>query len=190
MRIGLMRIGDMMRRAGAAMRSLRAFLRDTRGAATVEFVIVVPVLLMIVFSIYEAGWYMVRTTMLDRGLDMAIRDLRLGLITDPTPATIKARICTHARIIKNCEDNLILELTPFNVLNGMPSNAPVCVDRSASVQPVATYKPGVASEIMFVRACTVVDPLFPLMGFAEAMARAANGEFAIIAHSAFANEPT
>ncbi|TYO91320.1 TadE-like protein [Oceanicella actignis] len=178
------------RACGRAMARLRGGARDEAGAATVEFVIVVPVLLMIVFSIYEAGWYMVRTTMLDRGLDLAIRDLRLGLVTDPTPATIKKRICEHAQIIKDCESSLILELTPFTLSSGAPTTEPVCVDRSAGViNPPVTYTPGAPSQIMFVRACTVVGALFPLMGFAEAMARSANGEFAIIAHSAFVNEP-
>lgn len=178
-----------MRRLRAALAGLRAFARDSRGNATVEFVIVVPVLMMLVFSIYEAGWFMVRSTMLDRGLDMAIRDLRLGLIANPTHDTLKERVCEHTAIIKDCESSIILELTPFNLGTGPDLDDPVCVDRASSVEPVYTYKPGVRSEIMFVRACTVVDPLFPLMGFAAAMSRNEGGEFAIIAHSAFANEP-
>ncbi len=178
-----------MRGLRAALASLRAFAQDSRGNATVEFIIVVPVLMMLVFSIYEAGWFMVRSTMLDRGLDMAVRDLRLGLIANPTHDELKKRVCAHTTVIKNCETTLVLELTPFNLGAGPGLDSPVCVDRSSKVEPVFTYKPGIRSEIMFVRACSIVDPLFPLMGFAAAMTRNEGGEFAIIAHSAFANEP-
>jgi Flp pilus assembly protein TadG len=171
------------------VRRLRTLARDTRANATVEFVIIVPILMVIVFSIYEAGWLMVRTAMLERGVDMAIRDLRLGAIPDPTHDAIKARVCDHAIVIKDCENVLILELTPFDLTAGLPTNGAVCVDRSQEVQPVFTFDPGQRSEIMFVRACAVVEPMFPMMGLGQAMIRQPTGDYAIVAHSAFANEP-
>ncbi|MEM1301875.1 MAG: TadE family protein, partial [Pseudomonadota bacterium] len=51
--------------------------RDTEGASSIEFVVVFPAAMIIFLSTFEAGMYLTRQVFLDRGLDMAVRDIRL-----------------------------------------------------------------------------------------------------------------
>lgn len=167
---------------------LRAFAADQAGNATLEFAVLVPWLLYIIFSMGEAGTLMVRSVMLDRGLDIAVRDIRLGLPTRDSVDAIKARVCEGAFLLTNCEDSLLIELRPLNDLTAFSGQAN-CVDRTETLTPTVTYTPGSNSEIMFIRACIIVDPIFPGMGLGAMLPRDASGGYAIVAQSAFMNEP-
>ena len=70
-----------------------SFREDESAAATVEFVIVFPVIIWLVFSTLEAGWLMTQQTMLGRGLNLAVREVRIGATGEPTYASIKDSIC-------------------------------------------------------------------------------------------------
>jgi Flp pilus assembly protein TadG len=48
---------------------LLRLVRDTRGATAVEFALVLPLFLAMVFSIFEAGWLMTQTIMQDGALE-------------------------------------------------------------------------------------------------------------------------
>lgn len=170
-------------------RRVQAFVRSEAANATVEFVIIAPVLLWFVFSTFETGWLMTRKTMLDRGLNMAIRELRLGLIEDPDHAKLKARVCERTRVLRNCIASIHLELTPITVNGGIPDTKATCVDRSGEVEPVVDFSPGAREEIMFVRACLIVDPLLPGFGIGSMLSKDATGGVTLIAKSAFMNEP-
>ena len=55
--------------------------------------------------------------------------------------------------------------------------------------PVVTFNPGSRSEIMFMRACVVIDPLMPGMGLGLHLPKDTSGGFALVSYSAFVNEP-
>lgn len=169
-------------------RLLSRFRRDKSGAASVEFVIVAPVYLAIMFSMFEAGWLMTQSMMLERGLDITVRDLRLGAQTDLSHDNFKTIICNKAKILKDCQDNVLLELVPIASSADVPTTT-TCVDRASNVDPVVTFNAGKRSEIMFIRACVVIDPLMPGMGLGLHLPKDATGGFALVAYSAFVNEP-
>ncbi len=175
---------------------LKAFADDSSGNATVEFVIIAPALFWLVFSVFEAGWLMTQQTMLHRGLNMAIRDLRLGKITFGTQQEmhdqIKARVCARARILRDCSDSIHLELQAIDLAEGVPNTSPSCVDRSEdAAAPTVNFMPGQGDQdIMFVRACVIVDPLLPGMGLGAQLTTDATGGYMMVAFSAFANEPS
>jgi hypothetical protein len=171
------------------MRCLTAFGRDTSGNATMEFVVLFPFLLYMIFTIAEVGVLMTRTVMLDRGLDIAVRDLRLGLLPGATHDDIKTIICEGAFLLGECEDTVMLNLEPLTDYATFVSTGGDCVDRTSEIEPTTTFTPGAESEIMFVRACLVVDPLFPGSGIGAMLPKDASGGYRIIAKSAFMNEP-
>ena len=164
------------------------FASDTRGAASVEFVIIAPVYFALMLSTFEAGWLMTKSMMLERGLDLTIRDLRLGVYPNPTHAQFKTIICENTAIIKNCENAILLELTPIASAADIPKTT-VCRDRAEPIEPTVTFNPGSESEIMFVRACVVVDPMIPGMGMALHLPLDATGGLALASYGAFNNEP-
>ena len=170
---------------------LRAARRSEAGNATVEFVMVFPIFMMIFFQSFEAGWLMVRAKMLQRALDLTVRDLRLGHFTNPTNATISTEICSYAITIANCSTSLLVELTPVNTATwAMPSNSATCVNRAATIQPVTTVQQGVGDQMMLIRVCAIVNPLFPGTSWGLNLPLDATGGFALIATSAFVNEPS
>ncbi|HUS54390.1 MAG TPA: TadE/TadG family type IV pilus assembly protein [Thermohalobaculum sp.] len=173
--------------------SLRArlgvFGRDCSGNATLEFVIIFPFLMFMILSIAEAGILMTRVAMLDRGVDIANRDLRLGLTPGITHDGLKTKICEAAFLLGGCNDAVLLELTPLATVAGFPTGGANCIDRTSEVEPAVSFTPGVPSEIMLVRACVIVEPMFPGMGLGAMLPVDASGGYAIIVQSAFMNEP-
>ena len=168
---------------------LKRFKRDEEASATVEFVLLVPMVMWIVFSVIEAGWLSTQQTMLNRGLNLAVRDLRLGRRNNPTADDIKADICNYAGILRDCLNSLSLELVTIG--NPIGGAAAVCVDRSSPIAPVVSFEPGshIDQDIMVARACYVVDPLIPGAGFGAALPKDSTGGFHMVAFSAFMNEP-
>lgn len=179
----------MWRAVGTLRNAAVALWRDTSGTATLEFVILVPALVYVIFSIAELGVVMARSTMLDRGMSVAVRDLRLGLTPGITHDDIKDKICEAAFLLTDCRDNLLLELVPIPDITSFPSSTVTCVDRTSEIEPMTTFDPGARSEIMLIRACLVVDPLFPGVGLGAALPKDASGGYALLSRSAFMNEP-
>ena len=154
-----------------------------------EFVVLFPFLMFMLFSIAEAGVLMARTVMLERGLDIAVRDLRLGLTPGVTHDIIKGQICDAAFLLGDCEEVVLLELSPLADVANFPTGEAQCIDRTSDVDPMITFDPGTSSEIMVIRACLIVDPMFPGMGLGAMLPVDASGGYSIVMQSAFMNEP-
>lgn len=178
-----------MRLVSGAQALFRRFREDEDANATVEFVILIPAVLWIVFSVIEAGWLMTQKTMLERGLNLAIRDLRLGRRPNPTANDIKQDICNFAAILRNCNTTLTLELVKID--NPIGNASATCVDRSTPIEPTVTFDTGdhQNQDIMIARACYIVDPLIPGSGFGAALPKDSTGGYHMVTFSAFANEP-
>ncbi len=173
-----------------AARYLRRFARDTRGTATVEFVIMAPVFFLVFMSSVEAGVLMVRNVMLERAVDLTVRNLRLGTWPTPEPALVKQSICDATLVIHDCMTSVLLEMRPVSTTTWAPldPNA-ACVNRATRIDPLVEFKPGAQNEMMIVRACAIVDPVFPLTGLGLQLQKDTSGGYALTATSAFVNEP-
>jgi len=168
---------------------LHRFWKDEEATATIEFVILAPVVMWIVFSVIEAGWLSTQQAMLNRGLNLAVRDLRLGRRPNPTADDIKQDICRYSGVLRDCMSTLTLELVKLG--DPVGNAAAVCVDRSQPVAPVTTFVQGshINQDIMVARACFVVDPLIPGAGLGAALPKDSTGAFHMVSFSAFVNEP-
>lgn len=168
---------------------IRFLRRDTRGAAAIEFALVVPILLAIIFSTLEAGWIMVQTIMLDRALDMTVRELRIGSFAAPTQEKMRDRICEQAVVLADCRHTLALELIPVVDASSYPTDAARCLDRSTRIEPVLRFNPGQRSQMVFVRACYLVAPFTPNFALGLLLTKDANGDVRLVSKSGFINEP-
>ena len=116
---------------------LHRFLADEGGNASVEFVIVFPVYLALMLMSIELGLTTLRHTLLERGLDIAVRDIRLGTGTAPQHDQIKQMICDNAMFIRNCDQNLRLEMRPVDIHNFATLDATAdCTDSAEPTKPV------------------------------------------------------
>lgn len=184
----MMRLAQFPLRLAGALRDLT---RREDGTATLDFVMMVPIFVALFVSSFELSIIMVRQMMLERGLDLAVRDLRLGIWTNVTTTTLKSRVCDGtAGLISNCESQLMLEMVPVSSATWQtPSPDATCVDRSTNVQPVVTFNPGSENQMVILRACVMIDPFFPGTGLALKLQNNIGDGFPIIATSGFVNEP-
>ncbi|GGF86676.1 MULTISPECIES: TadE/TadG family type IV pilus assembly protein [Rhizobium] len=169
-------------------RRLRLHLADQSGSAAVEFALLVPLVLALLFSVLEAGWIMTQSIMLDRGLSRASRAVQIGT-TSMSYTQYKQKVCAEAFILANCEKALRLELTPIDTAADFPTSDTPCVDRSVAIDPVTTYHAGQTSQLVFARACFVVDPMIPGIGYGLSVPKDNTGAMRLTSSFAFVNEP-
>lgn len=176
---------------GACLRrAWRRFRDDRRGTATVEFVLIFPAFLSMMAMSIELGFVTLRSTLMERGLDIAVREIRLGTGTAPQHDEIKRIVCENALFLSDCESNLQLEMRPadpraFNSLDTTPD----CTDRSEPAKPVRQFTPGQQNQLMLLRACFKYDPFFPEEILGQALRADDSGQAVIIKTTAFVQEP-
>lgn len=169
----------------------RPFRRDERGLASVEFALFFPLYLGLFFWAAELGIITIKSVMLDHALDVSIRELRLGLVEDPTADKLKAAICSRTVMISNCENQMMIELQPVNTTTwNMPRTPVTCVNNDEEIQPVVTFSPGRQQELMLVRACIIIPVLLPDTMFGRQLSKDSTGGIGIAAISSFVNEPS
>ncbi|MAM61036.1 MAG: pilus assembly protein TadE [Maritimibacter sp.] len=142
-------------------------------------------------SSFEMSVLLLRSVMLDKSLDTTVRELRLGLISPPTPDELKTRLCDRAPILANCSTSMLIELTPISTDTWViPSGQIACLDKSANIQPATNVAFGIANDVMLVRACAKVDPFFaPSPWILDLVPVDGAGQYAVVAASSFVNEP-
>lgn len=170
---------------------LRAFGRGEDGIAAVEFALLFPFIFFLFIWAVELGLLMTKSVMLEHAVDVAMRDLRLGNIEDPTSDKLKDAICNRARIVNNCRDTIMLDLTPVDTANWiLPPREVPCRDRDQPIQPAVNFVVGQQNQIMLVRACVIVEPLFPGTGIGAMLRKDQGGGFGMVALTAYVNEPS
>lgn len=173
-----------------AFQQARQFLRDEGGSASVEFVLVFPVYLSMLLMSIELGFITLRHSLLERGLDIAVREIRLGTGTAPQHDEIKELICENAIMILDCENSLRLEMRSADIraFNSLDATAD-CTDAAEPTKPVRQFTPGQENQLMLLRACLRYNPLFPEDALGSALTKDASGQAAVVVMSAFVQEP-
>lgn len=166
------------------------FGRREDGSATVEFVVVFPVFLAVLLAGFEMSMITFRHTLLERGLDMTVREIRLGTGSVPQHDAIKQMICATTSFEAKCNANLQLEmrsanLRSFNALDTTPD----CTDSAEPAKPVREFTGGGENELMLLRACLKYDPIFPTGTLATFLNKDASGQAKIVVTNAFVQEP-
>lgn len=170
----------------------RAFLRDEDGSAhTIEFVLWVPLFLILVFATIEMGAMSMRHTQLERALDSTVRMVRLGGDEDLTHTVLKQNICDNAPLLADCESTLQLEMIPLDLRawNSPPTSAD-CVDTSEVVNPLRQFDAGQDNDLMYLRACYKYVPIAPTGMLAGSLYADEQGFTRVVSFSAFVQEPS
>ena len=172
------------------LRRLRRFWRKQDGNATIEFVILFPALLTFLLSGIELGFIGLQHSMLERAMDLTVREIRLGTGTAPQHDDIKDMICDRAAFIPDCGTSLRLEMIQVDprAWSEIPT-APDCTDKSEEVSPVRNFVNGQENELMVLRACAKIDPVFPTSGLGENLIKDEYGQYSLTATTVFVQEP-
>lgn len=172
-------------------RNLARWKRREDGTAAMEFVLVVPIIMMIFMASFESGLLMTREILLEQSVDMTMRELRLGHYPIVTNVLLKQEICSRTIIFPNCANNISVELDRISTTAWtLPTGQTGCVNSTSPVAPVVTMNTGQDNDLMLVRVCVSLPAIFPGVGLTLSMPLDAAGEYGLMARSAFVVEPT
>lgn len=182
------------------MTRLRTFLTDEDGTATIEFVLLVPFIMTIFFASFESSFFMIRKALLERSVDIVVRDIRLGNLDDLQHSDVKRLICQTSALVasvQTCVDSMSIWMQPIDTSNfAMVAPPRYCVDRAAPINPLVEppaeeFRFGSDNEIMLMRICLKEDPLFPstIIGAGLVENGENDGSYALMTTTVFVNEP-
>ncbi|MEM9550721.1 MAG: TadE family protein [Pseudomonadota bacterium] len=171
-------------------RKARWFVRREDGSATIEFALTFPAMLMLLLSGVELGMVNLQHASLERAMDIVVREIRLGTGSTPQHDEIKTKICNEAVFIEDCTTNLRLEMIEVDPRNwaGLQSDAD-CTDQSEEATAVRNFVNGMDNELMVLRACAKIDPVFPTSGLGQNIHKDGAGQFALVSTTVFVQEP-
>ena len=166
---------------------------DESGSPTVEFVLAVPLYITLLLMSVELGMITMRHALLERGLDIAVRTVRLSTTNVPGYTQIKNLVCANAVFLDNCNATLRLEMRRTDIRN-YASLGPVLCEDAASPTTQGEINgsfntSGLPNQLMQIRACYRFTPLIPSGLLGQALSKDANGQAAIVSTSAFVQEP-
>jgi len=181
----------------ALFKQLRGFARKEDGNASVEFVLVFPIYLAVMIMSIELGFVTLRGVMLERGMDMTVRDIRLGRADFLDDGKVQHKevirsVCQNALILSDCEDSLLLEMAPSDLRAFASLDTSIdCTDRAEDSEPALSLGDAPqANELLLLRACLKYDPLFPGAALGERLIIDDSGQARIVSTTAFVREPS
>lgn len=166
---------------------------DERGSTAVEFAIVAPLFLAIVFSILEAGWYFFVRSSVEQAGANAARLIRTGQAQDGVSRdAFFNEICRVVDTFGECEKTLTIDVARFANFSALAADLsePVCRDADDPTIKGAQFDEsdyGAQREIVRVRICFLYKPINPALGLN--LAQTEDGRRKMISVSIFRNEP-
>lgn len=169
----------------------RRFQKEEDGNATVEFVVYFTIFFLILAASVEIAYINLRHAMLERGVDLATREIRLSTGHIPSYEEVRNTICEKATILDACESNLRLEMVqvdPRNFVAEAPHNSD-CQNAAQDPRPVRNFVHGQDNELMLIRACLKYKPMMPTTAIGKELNLDEYGYAQLIVTSAFVQEP-
>ncbi len=166
-------------------------LQSEDGSATVEFVILFPVIFAMFVTSVDFSIQMLRQIFLDRSVDLVMREIRLGANWTRDADQLRAAICANSALTPNCLQTITVEMRPVlpAELAGLDPRAQ-CVNRAQNIQPVVEFTPGAGQqELMMMRVCTVSNPFIVASGYVFGNPRGPEDDFMSVSMGIFVNEP-
>ncbi|MCB5199775.1 hypothetical protein LGQ03_11045 [Loktanella sp. TSTF-M6] len=168
---------------------LGARLSPESGSASIPFLLVAPAFFFIFVNAFEIQVHSVRQVMVDRALDLAVRDVRVGYLKVPTHDDLTARLCYYAKVIENCERDIRLEMIKVDPRNWVtPAVSAPCRDREeeATDFPIGSLE---NNDLMILRVCILFDPTFNYAGVGRKIVEPGKEYYALRAASSYVVEP-
>ncbi|HEY0276571.1 MAG TPA: hypothetical protein VGC31_10960 [Paenirhodobacter sp.] len=168
----------------------RLWIAET-GAVTLPSLFWIPVFFMILVMSVEVMVLNMRQVLLDRAMEVATRDLRLGNTTIPTHDALKAQMCTLIAFVPDCLSNLSVEVFPVDTATWSLTNpdAPRCTDATSEAVTTPVFDPSTGNQLVALRACLRLKPMTGIDPMALALHLDGTGRFALSSTTVFVNEP-
>jgi hypothetical protein len=163
--------------------------RAEDGASTVEFALMFPLFAMTLASSLEASILLSRQTMLERGLDLAARDVQLRGGAAISDVELVRATCARAAILPACEENLLIEMRVVDPASvQVLQQRPPCRRLNSVIIPRSAFDPTATNELVSLRACYAVRPIMPGSTLGIALVDDLDGAFRMVASTVFVVE--
>jgi Flp pilus assembly protein TadG len=179
---------------------MRRFVKRVRrangGSAAIEFAIVGPAFLLMMFSVIETGMVLFAGEILSHGVSQASRQIRTGQAAagSMTQGQFRQAVCDEVNFLLSCDaSKLHLDVREFSSFGG--TSFPPPTDAGGNIDPNATnnFQPGTSGNISGGNSIVLVRgfyewQLFTPM-FGQFLANMPGNKRLLSASVAFKNEP-
>ncbi|MGQ7792084.1 TadE/TadG family type IV pilus assembly protein [Faunimonas sp. B44] len=181
-----------MRRWARRISALRTIARRTResqsGSAAVEFAILAPVFLFLMFVIAQTALIFIAEQVMDNAVADAARLIRTGQVQSSgfSKQDFKDEVCRRMSVFVDCDGpNFYLDVRSYTNFSDMKLDKPV--DKDDKFADEGQYSFGAPNEIVVVRAYYQM-PTTSIFG-GLSLKNMASGKRLIGTTAAFKNEP-
>lgn len=168
-------------------RFLNRFRRETRGVTAIEFAIVALPFFVTILGTFENSVLYVAQQTLENAVVETSRLVRTGRVIeeDIDEVEFRARVCDMIDVMMTCDARLEIDVRVFTQFAGL--NPPPPQDANGDWNPLLTFDPGAAGDIILMRVFYEWSMLTPVL--AEIVTGEADGSLILVASAAFRNEP-
>ncbi len=171
-----------------SLRFLRHLSADRKGAAAVEFALLIFPLSLMIFAIIEVSVMFFAASSLDASVQKISRMIRTGeaVSANMTLTDFKAKICADMTLTFSCSDNLLIRVDVISNLSAVTSVTPI--DSTGNLKVTEAFATGKASDYMLVQAFLPWSSVVNY--FTYSSAKLADGRYLLGATVLFRNEPS
>lgn len=178
-----------MRKSGSHRARWRpaSLIRDTKGAAAVEFALVAAPFLFTLFAILEVALVFFGSSALESGVQQAARTIRTRelQLSGGGAAEFRQRLCDEASALISCGVKLNVDVRTYPAFADADMSPPVDEDGNP-LPPI--FIPGGPGDVVVVRAYYVWDVHTPFLGTILGNIGSTNSRL-LLSTAAFRNEP-
>ncbi len=168
---------------------LKQFIHCNNGANAIEFAIVAPLFLLIIFSIFEVGFIFITDITMENALNNSARQVRTGQSQNDgamTAEIFKTNLCAQTYNIVNC-DNVNVEVNVFESFEDS-QNLPDLLDVDGELNNNAVFNMGGAGSIIIIRTTYIYDIVNPFGNLTQ-LSNYGDNQYLQVHIAAFINEP-
>jgi Flp pilus assembly protein TadG len=167
--------------------ALRRFRRNRRGSAAVEFAMIAPMFIALLFAILESAMVFFASQVLETVTQDSARMIMTGQeqTAGKTKAQFKSDLCSKVVALFDCVNGITVDVESFPQFSTVSLPSPI--DANGNCLPPSNYSPGGPGDIVVVRAF-YQWPIF-VTGLGFNLADASGSKRCLTATAAFQNEP-
>ena len=144
------------------------FHKNKKGSAAVEFAVIVPVFLGLMFSIFEVGWFYFANATVSAATTKASRLVRTGQAqqANMTKQEFFDEVCNVVQYFGDCSEKLTVDVAMFADFAALAADTSTATCGDAPEEDLSNipYAPGVGSQIVRVRICFLYKTINPAIG--------------------------
>jgi Flp pilus assembly protein TadG len=168
-------------------KALRRFRRNRRGSAAVEFALIAPMFIALLFAILETGFMFYASQALETVTQDSARMIMTGQAQNAafTQAQFKANVCSRVVGLFDCTNGIYVDVQSYSQFSTVSVADPI--DASKTFVPPNNYSPGGPGDIVVVRLFYQWPILVTSLGYN--IANLSGSKRLLTATAAFQNEP-